>query len=456
VVRVNIRELRRALTPILILAIPGVILTALLAGGVLALGASLPLPYAFVFGALIAPTDPVSVLALFRSIGAPKRLLAVFEGESLLNDGTAIVLFKLMLVIALTGQVNIQRAVLQFFLVAGGGILVGAAIGVLFAFVLNRIEQHIVETTLTIVLAYGAYLVGERFFGVSGVLSVVAAGLTVSYLSKPKLSPTSRMFVGNFWEYAAFIANSFIFLMIGVQTKVQLLVQNMGWILWSILAVLTARALVVWFLHFLRHNKGVPFSWSIVLFWGGLRGAVSLALALSLSYSVEYREQIQAMTFGVVLFSLIVQGSTLSRLVNRLGLAGSRPSREQYEQRYARVTTLRSAARRLETLNSQGLVPRHSLETLLPILNARIDQALQEENELLEAEPGLRQAALVDAWYEALRTQRSALVNLYQNNVISENIYSQLAAEVDTMLADEDDAWPEVRAALDPSGAEQK
>ena len=455
VVRVNIQELRRALTPILILAVPGVILTALLAGGILALGATLPLPYAFVFGTLIAATDPVSILALFRSIGAPKRLLAVFEGESLLNDGTAIVLFKLMLVIALTGQLNIGKAVLQFFLVAGGGMLVGAAIGVLFAFVLNRIEHYIVETTLTIVLAYGAYLVGERFFGVSGVLSVVAAGLTVSYLSKPKLSPTSRIFVTNFWEYAAFIANSFIFLMIGVQTKVQLLLQNMVWIMWSILAVLTARALVAWVLRFFRRGP-VPYSWSIVLFWGGLRGTVSLALALSLSYDVEYREQIQAMTFGVVLFSLIVQGSTISRLVNRLGLVRSNQSHVQYEQRHAQITALRSAARQLETLNKQGLIPRHSVETLLPILNARIDKASKEEHELLEAEPTVRQEALVGPWYETLRTQRSTLVNLYQNNVISEDVYFQLAAEVDAMLSDRDRAWPEVRVALNSSSAEQK
>ncbi len=333
--------------------------------------------------------------------------------------------------------------------------LVGAAIGVLFAFVLNRIEHYVVETTLTIILAYGAYLVGERFFGVSGVLSVVAAGLTVSYLSRPKVSPTSRIFVTNFWEYAAFIANSFIFLMIGVQTKVQLLLENMTWILWSILAVLTARALVVGLLRFFRRGP-VPYSWSVVLFWGGLRGAVSLALALSLSYNVEYREQIQAMTFGVVLFSLIVQGSTISRVVNRLGLAKSSQSRLQYEKRHAQITMLRSAAGRLESLDDQGLVPRHTVERLLPILKARIDQALKEENELLEAEPTVRHEAMEDAWYETLRTQRSVLVNLYQNNAISEEVYFQLAADIDAMLSDTDRAWPEVRAALDSSSAEGK
>jgi CPA1 family monovalent cation:H+ antiporter len=452
VVRANIRELRRALVPVLILSVPGVILTTLLVGGVLALGSSLPLTYAFVFGALIAPTDPVSILALFRTIGVPKRLMAVFEGESLFNDGTAIVLFKLMLVIALTGRVNVGQAVGQFLLVAGGGIVVGIAIGVLFAFILNRIDHYVVETTLTVVLAYGTFLVGELFFGVSGVLAVVAAGLTVSALSKPKLSPTSRIFVTNFWEYVAFLANSFIFLMIGLQTKVGLLLENIPWIIWSILAVIIARALVVWSLHFF-HRGRIPFQWSAVLFWGGLRGAVSLALALSLSFNVQYREQIQAMTFGVVLFSLIVQGSTLPRLVKRLGLIDYNQNRLVYERQHAQNVTLHMAARRLEALGEQGLVPRDSVETLLPMIHARIEQAALEEKELFETNPVMRQEALDGAWFETLRAQRGALVDLYQDNIISEEVYLRLASEIDEMITDESRRWPEIQAVLDQRNA---
>jgi CPA1 family monovalent cation:H+ antiporter len=326
---------------------------------------------------------------------------------------------------------------------------------VVFSFVLNRIDHYIVETTLTIALAYGAYLTGEFFFGVSGVLSVVAAGLMVSYLSKPKQSPTTKIFISDFWEYAAFIANSLIFLMIGMQTKFQLLIQNATWIFWSILAVLIARILVVWMLRLFRHSSH-PFSWSILLFWGGLRGAVSLALALSLSYDLQYRDQIQAMTFGVVLFSLLVQGSTLSPLIHRLGLVKYSHSRLHYEQQHARMTSLRSAARRLEALHDEGLIPLHVMESLLPIVNARIDQVQQQEKELFAAESPLRQEALADAWNESLRTQRSTLVNLFQSNVISEEVYGQMVGEIDAMLADKEKNWPEIQEILSSTNAEQK
>ncbi len=443
VFRINIRELRRALIPISILVGPGVLITTLLVGGVLTLGAQIPLAYALIFGALIAPTDPVAVTALFRSIGAPKRLLSMFEGESLLNDGTSIVLFKLMLMIALTGQVDVPKAILQFFLVAGGGILVGATIGSLFAMALNRIENYVVETTLTVILAYGAYLLGEFFFGVSGVLSVVTAGLMISYLSTARLSPTSRIFISNFWEYVAFIANSFIFLMIGMQSKITVLFNNSLWILWSILAVLFARGIVVWGLRFI-HQTRTPVSWSLILYWGGLRGAVSLALALSLSYGLQYRDQIQAMAFGVVLFTLLVQGSTLSKLINRLGLAKQSQPRLQYEQRHARLTALRAAARRLEVLHKSGQVAQYVVDTLGPIVQSRIEQVTQEETQALETEPAVRNQALLDAWHEALRAERSAVVNLYQDNDISDEVYGKMISEIDAMLEDEDKPWSEI------------
>jgi monovalent cation:H+ antiporter, CPA1 family len=456
----NIHELRRALAPVMILAVPGVVLTTLLVGGLLALGARLPLPYALVFGALIAPTDPVAVTALFRSIGAPRRLQAVFEGESLLNDGTAIVLFKLMLLIAATGQVNVGSGLLQFFFVAGGGILVGAAIGALFSLVLNRMDDHIVETTLSVVLAYGAYLLAEFVFGVSGVLAVVAAGGVVSALSTPRASPTARIFVANFWEYAAFLANSFIFLTIGVQTKIQLLLQNVIWILWSILAVLVARLIVVWGLHFMRRSSiqrtRIPVSWNAILFWGGLRGAVSLALALSLSFDLQYREQIQAMAFGVVLFTLLVQGSTLASLANRLGLVKRSPQRLQFEQRQARVTGLRAAATRMEDLGRQGLVGQAVVETLLQAIRTRIDQVDQEERDALQNDPSVRQRALADAWREALRAQRSAITGLYQDAILSDEVYSQMVAEVDGMLEGEEPPWPELREALGDSDQKEE
>jgi len=218
--------------------------------------------------------------------------------------------------------------------------------------------------------------------------------------------------------------------------------------------VLIARGIVVWGLRFVRRSQ-VHVSWNMVLFWGGLRGAVSLALALSLSYSLEYRDQLQAMAFGVVLFTLLVQGSTISMLISRLGLVKESPQRLRYQQRHARLIALRAAVGRLETLYKRGLVARYVVDQLAPLVNARVDQVTQEETQSLENEPGIRQQALKDAWHEALRAQRSAITELYRENVISEAVYDQMVAEIDAMLEDENSDWPEIQAVLRPESSDE-
>lgn len=150
----------------------------------------------------------------------------LLEGESILNDGTAIVLFNIMLGVALTGKFNIGGSIVNFVLIAGGGILVGLACGVLTSELIGRINNALVETTLTTVLAYGSYLLAEYVFGVSGVLAVVAAGLASGHIGPRGMSPTTRIVVFNFWEYAAFLANSFVFLIIGLKIDIHMLIQT--------------------------------------------------------------------------------------------------------------------------------------------------------------------------------------------------------------------------------------
>ena len=167
--------LRDNLMPILVLAVPGVLLTTLLVGGMVAAGTGLPLATAAVFGALIAATDPVAVVALFRALGVPGRLAVAVEGESLFNDGTAIVVFKIALAAALSGVFEPMAGLFDFLRIALGGMVIGLALGWLAAQLIARIDDSLIETTLTTLLAYGAYVVAEQFH-VSGVLAVVAAG----------------------------------------------------------------------------------------------------------------------------------------------------------------------------------------------------------------------------------------------------------------------------------------
>src|SRR3990170_6239225 len=241
---INFAELRRNLPWILMLAVPGVILTMLVVGGIVSWATPLALPIAMVFGALIAATDPVAVVALFRTLGTPKRLGVLVEGESLLNDGTAIVVFNLALIVALTGRFNLLEGVTDFVRVAAGGTAIGLALGWVISRLISRVDDFLIETTLTTVLAFGSYLLAERLH-VSGVLAVVAAGLVNGNIGPQGMSPTTRIVIFNFWEYVAFLANSLVFLLIGLQVNIQALVDVWQPILWAILAVLVARGVVV-------------------------------------------------------------------------------------------------------------------------------------------------------------------------------------------------------------------
>ncbi len=275
----------------------------------------LALPVALVFGSLVAATDPVAVVSLFRLLGVPKRLSVLVEGESLLNDGTALVLFNLMLAIAITGEFNLLSGVLEFIKVAVGGIMLGLLLGWVISRLISRIDDYLIEITLTTVLAYGSYLLAEQLH-FSGVLAVVAAGLITGSLGPQGMSPTTRIVLYNFWEYITFLVNSLVFLLIGLDVDIWALFQSWQPIAWSIGAVLIARIIVVYGLGWITNRISEPISlrWRHVIAWGGLRGALSLALALSLPAAFgDDRFLLRTMAFGVALFTLLIQATTMDR-----------------------------------------------------------------------------------------------------------------------------------------------
>ena len=328
-------ELRRDALPVLTLATLGVVISAVVvaAGMVGILG--WPLSSALVFGVLIAATDPVAVIAMFKDTGVTGRLRLLVESESLLNDGVAAVLFGLVLAWALaTGEGRTTSATLAWMLgtTAGGGILVGLLCGGAAIMIAGRTSDHLVETALTGVAAYGSFLLAE-YLHLSGVLATVAAGLLMGNLGvldapvRNRLSSRGREFVLEFWEFAAFIANSLVFLLIGV-TVAGIPLKGLGWtaLLIAIGLVLLGRALSVYplCLPFVRSRWAVPFRQQHVLWWGGLRGALALALALALPSSLAMRNEIVIAAFGVVVFSVVLQGLTMPLLLGALGLLPNR------------------------------------------------------------------------------------------------------------------------------------
>jgi monovalent cation:H+ antiporter, CPA1 family len=316
-------DLRRDLLPVIALSTIGVALCAAVVAGGLVAALGWPLESALVFGALISATDPIAVIALIKESRVTGRLSLLIEAESLFNDGAAAVLFTLILVWAAHGPGNAQdplAAVTTFFVVAGGGIAAGFGIGMIAVMVAGTSEDHLVETALTVVAAFGSFLVAEHF-GASGVLATVVAGMTMGNLGvlTPKerfglsITPHGRAFVLEFWEFAAFLANSLVFLLIGsALATVDFAREGLLALTLAIALALLGRAAAVYpvCLAFLRSRWAIPLNQQHLMWWGGLRGALALALALALPADLPRRDDILISAFAVVAFSVIVQGLT--------------------------------------------------------------------------------------------------------------------------------------------------
>jgi monovalent cation:H+ antiporter, CPA1 family len=297
--------------------------TGLVGGGVWiaakVMGADLPLAWALTFGALISPTDPIAVLGAMRSGAVSTRLGAVLQGEALFNDGVGFVAFSATLAFATSGAVPPPlHAGGAILLDAGGGLALGLICAHAVGFALRAIDDRVVEVTATIALAIGVYVLAGLVH-LSGPIAAAAAGLvTGSAGAKAAMSDPTRRYVEGFWDLIDQILNAALFLLLGLQVFV--LPFQLGevglWVAATVLAAV-ARLLVVlpWgaYFHFRHEERGA----SLVLTWGGLRGAVSLALALSLPHG-PYRDTLLGMTFIVVIFSVVVQGLTFAPLAGRL------------------------------------------------------------------------------------------------------------------------------------------
>jgi CPA1 family monovalent cation:H+ antiporter len=323
--QVDLRELAAYRWQIALLAFGGTVAAALLVGfGLHAIlpyvGLPLPLGYCLVFGALIAPTDPISVTGLLRKLGAPHNLETVISGESLFNDGVGIVVFVVMAELAASHQVPAAGDVVLLLLrEAGGGILFGVALGFVSYMLLASIDSYQEEVLITVATVLGGYALAHRL-GVSGPLAMVATGILIGNLGRQHaMSSKTEEHVDQFWELLDGIFNAILFVLIGFEAMVlplsaTLLAGGAAAIIVTLVArLLTAGLPVAWF----QRHGGLPKGAWQVLTWGGLRGGISVALALSLPAS-PYRDILVTVTYEVVVFSILVQGMTTGPLVRRL------------------------------------------------------------------------------------------------------------------------------------------
>jgi CPA1 family monovalent cation:H+ antiporter len=436
-------KFRANIRAILLLAVPGVAAAIALAG-LLAYEleplaeAAIPLGVAFLFVAMCVATDPVSVVALFKELGVPKRLAVLMEGESLLNDGVAVVAF--IVLSASLGLAEHAEEVTPFWvarfllweIVAGVG--VGIACGLAVSYVTTLVTDHLVEIMLTTIAAFGSYLLAETIHA-SPVLAVVAAGMATGNVgARYGLTPTNKIAVESFWEYAVFAANSFVFLLIGKEIDLERMFGHWLAILIAWGALMAARAAVIFGVDRLlsRTAERLPPRWSAVLFWGGLRGSLSMVLALSLPREFEHRDLLIDLTFGVVLVSILVQGLSMSSLLKWAGAVEGGEKHQDYMLLRGRLRATREALHSLDGARAKGEIHDSTYERLRASLTGR-EAELEEELDTLTPE-GAREKELRHTAERLLEVERKAIQDASEAGLLDEETEKTLLDEITERL----------------------
>ena len=440
---IDFREFWRNRLAIASLAVPGVAAAVALTTVILTpvvnalhLEQNFTWQFALVFGALIAATDPIAVMAVFKSLGVPRRLSMLLDGESLLNDGTAIVFFMLSLSLVTGVSVTGGQLTADFLKIVGFGGLIGAAVGLGISQVIKHIDDAMVEITLTTIAAYGSFVTAEHFH-YSGVIAVVVAGvLCGNYGARVGMTPSTRVAVETFWEYVAFALNSLVFLLIGLEVHLDALFTSWKVILIAYLVVTVGRGVVIFTVSGLLHKtrEKIPWPWSVVLTWGGLRGALPMVLVLSLAKDFPHRELLVAMTFGVVMISILLHGMTISPLLRWLGIVKGQVHREAYE--FARGK-LQAASAALGELGRMSHVRFTGDDVRLRLKEEYEKRIAEEQAQIGKLELDRAAIAAQEAQWarrHLLLTEKNYVIDSFRQGVLDQEIYDKLLADIDARL----------------------
>jgi len=439
------RDLRADARAISMLAV-GLVLATMVAVAVTAhaMVDAMTWPAAFALGAIVSPTDPLAASAIGRRLGVPRRLLTVLEGESLVNDATALVAYRVAVAAAVSGSFVAWQAGLRFVVTAAGGVVVGLLAGWLVAELRRRLDDPVVEIVISVVTGYAAYLPAE-LLGVSGVLAAVTAGLYVGWRAPELASASTRLLGFSFWEVLVYLANAVLFILVGLQlrpiledldgTAVAVLVGQGVLVSAMVVAVRLGWAFSVPYLVRLvdrrpsQRMRRVGAKDRLMLGWSGMRGAVSLAAALALPLDFPMRNLILFLTFAVIFATLVVQGLTLPALIRRLRF--DQDDAEEREELKARLAATYAALERLDELAGADWTRDDTVERLHAMYEFR-RQRLKERGGYLEnggAED--RSLAYQRLLRELLQAQRQAIVQLRNQGRISNDVMHRIERELD-------------------------
>jgi monovalent cation/hydrogen antiporter len=407
--------------PLALLSVGLVFITA----GVVALVAHALVPdlswaEAAILGAILAPTDTVAATSIFRRLGAPERVRLLVEGESMINDGTALVLYRIAVGVATGSAFSFGGSALEFVGVAAGGILAGLAVGVLSDLVVRRLSDNDVSIMLTLLTAYAAYIGAEELH-VSGILAAVVAGVYAGYRSPHSLDADIRLNAVAFWQVLVFGLEITLFILLGLQLPdivdtLEASSSGIGELLLPAAAIAVASlAARLAFVFALRGDAGDTFGERFAVGWSGMRGAVSLAAALAVPLSVGARPQIIFLTFALILITIVGQGLSLPFIVRDLDL--EHPRRWSDEEAVARMEAAQSALDRLDEMEKEGRASEPQLKRLRDLYRARFrmcqavlggeDPEVAAREQKL-ADYGLLRRELIGIEREELLTLRSA------------------------------------------------
>ena len=440
------------------LAVPGLILATVLTGallskavGALGVASGFTFSHGLLLASVLAATDPIAVVGLFKSLGVPKRLAVLIEGESLLNDGTAVVVFSIVSAFASTGSFSVAEAAFGFARVVVGGCAVGAVVGYAASKAIQRIDDPMIEITLTSIAAYGSFGLAERSH-VSGVLATVVAGMLCgNYGARTGMSPSTRVAVESFWEYVAFALNSVVFLLIGFEVRLGALIAAWAAVGVAFVAVLLGRTVAVGLtaLALRRTRERLSFAWAAVVAWGGLRGGLSMVLALSLPRGSPQRDLIVTMTFGVVITSILLQGLTTSALLRRLGLAARDATHGRYAVEVARQRAARSALEAVEATAREGAVSAEAINEARARYQSRLAESAARVEAMHMEDAALRRAEQHALALKLAVAEKDALQRALRSGDVTSDAAEELLREVDArIVAIEDEAAGPVKDSL--------
>lgn len=445
---INIHQFRIQFKTITFLATFGLLISIFVVGIGMSYLLGIPLEVALLFGAIISATDPIAVLALFKTLGAPKRLALIADGESMFNDATAVIAFRVISTFAIANTafrpLTLFESTLNFLYVFLGSIILGGLIGYAASYLFAYLkEERVILSVITTGLAIGSFAAAEHFLHVSGVMTVVIMGLIIGNFGRTKINSKVMHFIEEYWESFGFIALSLVFFFASFNLELDIFGKQIGTLLLTVGIVLLARAISVYLsvfltnkLTFFKDEPSIPASWQHILNWGGLRGVIPLVLVSTLPDTFAYKDDMLRFTFASLLFTLFVNGLTIKWLLIKLGLHLPRKE-EQIIAGEKNLFELEEKRKRLQALSKEEF----DATTLLEVGNELKEEERKYKAELLALTTP--QEFLQSLKLEAIDIERSALKKLFEQGRFSEAVYHSFDSELD--LQQDALEYPDIR-----------